>query len=123
MTVSIVWHITVTQSWHKVASGGRESQTQTEMFYVNDVIWFSNPLQSLTQTDSHDSIGLIPFPPSLYCCVSLFTPFGFMSLNLFILLKSQIFSCGMTSFQWLPVVFHAGSKTQAPGKFVVKKNE
>lgn len=110
MTVSIEWHVTVTQSWHKVASGGWESQTQTEMFYVNDVIWFSNPLQSLTQTDSHDSIGLIPFPPSLYCCNSLFTPFGFMSLNLFILLKSQIFSCGMTSFQWLPVVFHVAHK-------------
>lgn len=58
-----------------LAQGGirwlRESGTD-EMFYVNDVIWFSNPLQSLTQTDSHDSIGLIPFPLSLYCCVSLF---------------------------------------------------
>ncbi len=54
------------------------------MFYVNDVIWFSNPLQSLTQTDSHDSIALVPFLPSLCCCVSLFSSLSFfMPLNLF----------------------------------------
>lgn len=123
--VSVHWKdVTVTAFWHKVASGGcglrgtgRVRQTErgkeTETLYVNDVIWFSNPLQSLTQTDSRGSIALIPFPPSLCCCVSLFVFSSFLHLQtFFILLTSQTFSCGMKSFLWLPVVFHMAQENK-----------
>ena len=111
-----------------LAQGGirwlRESDTD-EMFYVNDVIWFSNPLQSLTQTDSHDSIGLIPFPLSLYCCVSLSPPppppFWFHVFKSFHPFKKS------NILLWYDIVSMAascvsrGSQTQASGKFVVRK--
>lgn len=54
MAVSVKWKdVAVAKFLHKVADAACETQTdrQTEMFYVNDVIWFSNPLQSLPHTD------------------------------------------------------------------------
>lgn len=90
------------------------------MFHVNDVIWFLNPLQSLTQTDRHDGPALIPLPHSLYCCVSLS---ACLPYNLFILLTSQIFSCAMRWFHWLLVMFDMAQKQTSVDKCLVAKAE
>lgn len=93
-------------SSHAVAQGGvrwlwfvNYGEGQAQMFYVNDVIWFSNPPQSLGHTHRHtEQCQYCPhsFPP-LFVFVFHYSP-GALTSN-----KGNI---RLRWVHWPPMMFH-----------------